>query len=118
MYNLSLGAGCPAATPNVCGPNRGRHDGTVADSTGTKIDYGQLTPFASNTANSLIQQVNNMLLFGTMPPGMKLAIKNAIDIPAYGGPAGPYSAAAAAGSRPGRGVSRHRFAQVPTGVLT
>ena len=59
-----------------------------------------------------------MLLFGTMPPGMKLAIKNAIDIAALGGPAGPYSAAAAAGSCPDRGVSRHRFAQVPTGVLT
>ena len=32
-----------------------------------------------------------MLLFGTMAPGMKLAIKNAIDIPALGGPTGPYS---------------------------
>ena len=87
MYNLSMGASCPAATPNVCGPNA---DGTVLGSTGTKIDYGQLTPFAGNTTN-LIQQVNNMLLFGTMPPGMKLAIKNAIDIPALGGPAGPYT---------------------------
>ena len=87
MYNLSMGARCPAATPNVCGPNA---DGTVLSSTGTKIDYGQLTPFAGNTTN-LIQQVNNMLLFGTMPPGMKLAIKNAIDIPALGGPAGPYT---------------------------
>jgi len=88
MYNLTLGAGCPAATPNVCGPNP---DATVKNSTGTKIDYGQLTPFAGNTAN-LIQQVDNMLLFGTMPPGMKVAIKNAIDIAALGGPAGPYSA--------------------------
>ena len=89
MYNLSLGASCPAGTPNVCGPNA---DATVKNSTGTKIDYGQLTPFANNTAN-LIQQVNNMLLFGTMPAGMKVQIKNAIDIPAYGGPAGPYTAA-------------------------
>jgi uncharacterized protein (DUF1800 family) len=88
MYNLSLGAGCPAGTPNVCGPNA---DATVKNSTGTKIDYGQLTPFANNTT-SLIQQVNNMLLFGTMPPGMKLAIRNAIDIAALGGPAGPYTA--------------------------
>ena len=89
MYNLTLGAGCPAATPNVCGPNNGSADTTVKFSTGTRVDYGQLTPFANNTAN-LIQQVNNMLLFGTMPPGMKLAIKNAVD--AIGPPGGPYSA--------------------------
>ena len=88
MYNLTLGAGCPGGTPNVCGPNA---DATIVGSTGTKIDYGQLTPFAGNTAN-LIQQVNNMLLYGTMPPGMKLAIRNAIDIAALGGAAGPYSA--------------------------
>ncbi len=89
MYNLSIGASpCPSTPPIVCGPNA---DATVKGSTGTKIDYGQLTPYANNTAN-LIQQVNNMLLFGTMPPGMKLAIKNAIDIPALGGPAGPYTA--------------------------
>jgi len=91
MYNLSLGGGCPAATPNICGPSNGNPDTTVLGSTGTKIDYGTLIPFAGNTA-SLIQQVNNMLLFGTMPPGMKLAIKNAIDITALGGPSGPYSA--------------------------
>jgi hypothetical protein len=88
MYNLSLGASCPGLTPQVCGPNA---DATVLGSTGTKIDYGQLTPFANNSTN-LVQQVNNMLLFGTMPPGMKLAIKNAIDIPALGGAAGPYTA--------------------------
>ena len=87
MYNLSLGATCTAAPQHVCGPNA---DATVKNSTGTKIDYGQLTPFANNSDN-LIQQVNNMLLFGTMPPGMKLAIKNAIDIAAFGGPAGPYT---------------------------
>jgi uncharacterized protein (DUF1800 family) len=91
MYNLSLGAGCPGGTPNICGPNNGNPDLTVVGSTGTKIDYGQLTPFANNTTN-LIQQVNNMLLFGTMPPGMKLAIRQAIDIPALGGPSGPYTA--------------------------
>ena len=91
MYNLSLGASCPAATPNLCGPNNGNADATVALSTGTRVDYGQLTPFANNTTN-LIEQVNNMLLFGTMPPGMKLAIKTAIDIPALGGPTGPYTA--------------------------
>jgi uncharacterized protein (DUF1800 family) len=88
MYSMTLGASCPGGTPNVCGQNA---DSTVLNSTGTKIDYGQLTPFANNTAN-LIQQVNNMLLFGTMPTGMKVQIKNAIDIPAYGGPSGPYSA--------------------------
>jgi len=88
MYNLSLGASCPAATPNLCGQNP---DVTIVGSTGTRIDYNLLTPYANNTTN-LIQQVNNMLLFGTMPPGMKLAIKNAIDIPALGGPAGPYTA--------------------------
>ena len=50
MYSLSLGASCPVATPNVCGPNRDATVGTAADpSTGTKIDYGQLTPFANNT---------------------------------------------------------------------
>ena len=90
---------------------------TVKNATGTKIDYGQLTPYANNTTN-LIQQVNNVLLFGTMPPGMKLAIKNAIDIPALGGPAGPYTAQQLPRPRPDRGVPRHRFAQVPTGVLT
>jgi len=92
MYSLSLGAGCtPAALPPaniICGPNP---DATVKNATGTKIDYGQLTPYANNTKN-LIQQVNSVLLFGTMPPGMKLAIKNAIDIPALGGPTGPYTA--------------------------
>src|SRR4029453_18149092 len=55
MYNLSLGAGCPAATPNVCGPNSGNPDPTVKNSTGTKIDYGKLTPFADNTANLINQ---------------------------------------------------------------
>ena len=114
MYNLTLGASCPAATPNVCGPNP---DATVKNSVGTKIDYGQLTPFANNS-NNLIQQVNNMLLFGTMPPGMKLAIKTAIDDPGLGGPSGPYIGAATARPGPDRGVPRHRFAQVPTGVLT
>jgi len=88
MYNLSLGASCPAATPQVCGPNP---DATVKNSVGTRIDYGQLTPFANNS-NNLIQQVNNMLLFGTMPPGMKGAIKTAIDDPQLGGPSGPYTA--------------------------
>ncbi len=87
MYNLSLGASCTAAPLHICGPNP---DTTVKNAVGTKIDYGLLAGVAGNT-NSLIQQVNNMLLFGTMPPGMKLAIKNAIDIPALGGPAGPYS---------------------------
>ena len=92
MYNLSLGAGCSTVLPppnNIrCGPNP---DGSITGSTGTKIDYGQLTPYANNTGN-LIQQVNNMLLYGTMPPGMRKAIRNAIDIPALGGPAGPYTA--------------------------
>jgi hypothetical protein len=55
----------------------------VIGSVGTKIDYSQLTPYANNTAN-LIQQVNNMLLYGTMPPGMKLAIKSAVDAVAPG----------------------------------
>jgi hypothetical protein len=87
MYNLSLGAACPGGTPNVCGPNA---DNTVLGSTGTKVDYGILA--AAPDTTTLIQLVNNMLLFGTMPPGMKLAIKNAIDIPALGGPAGPYTA--------------------------
>ena len=117
MYNLTLGAGCPAATPNVCGPNNGNADTTVKFSTGTRVDYGQLTPFANNTAN-LIEQVNNMLLFGTMPPGMKLAIRTAIDIPALRRT--DRSVHGNATARPGtdRGVPRHRFAQVPTGVLT
>jgi uncharacterized protein (DUF1800 family) len=89
MYNLSLGASCPAPTaPTVCGRDP---DTTIKNATGTKIDYIQLTSYAGNTAN-LIRQVDNMLLFGTMPPGMKLAIKQAIDIPALGGPTGPYTA--------------------------
>ena len=87
MYNLSLGASCTAAPLHICGPNP---DGTVKNSVGTKIDYGLLAAAAVNTDN-LIQQVNNMLLFGTMPPGMKLAIKNAVDVPTLGGPSGPYS---------------------------
>ncbi len=87
MYNLSLGASCTAAPLHICGPNP---DATVKNSVGTKIDYGLLAAAAVNTDN-LIQQVNNMLLFGTMPPGMKLAIKNAVDVPTLGGPSGPYS---------------------------
>ena len=116
MYNLSLGASCPAATPNVCGPNP---DATVMNSTGTKIDYGQLTPFANNTDN-LIQQVNNMLLFGTMPPGMKLADQERDRHPGVRRPSAlpAIRQAQLLRSRPGRGVPRHRFAQVPTGVLT
>jgi hypothetical protein len=92
MWNLTLGASCsaPALPPAniLCGPNP---DTTVVGSVGTKIDYGQLTPYAGNTTN-LIQQVNNMLLYGTMPPGMKIAIRSAIDVAALGGPAGPYTA--------------------------
>ena len=80
------------ATPSVCGPGNGLPDLTVKSSTGTKIDWGfELTPVANNTKN-LIEKVNTILLFGAMPPGMKLAIKNAIDIPALGGPSGPYTA--------------------------
>jgi uncharacterized protein (DUF1800 family) len=92
MYNMTLGAGCPAATPNVCGPNNGNRDTTIKGSAGTKIDYGWLFPYVADTA-SLINQIDSMLLFGTMPPGMKLAIKNAIDDPALGGPTGPYTPA-------------------------
>jgi uncharacterized protein (DUF1800 family) len=84
MYNLTIGAGCAGvALPPaniLCGPNA---DATVTGSTGTKIDYGQLTPFANNTAN-LVQQVNNMLLYGTMPVGMKQQIAAAVDAVAPG----------------------------------
>lgn len=96
MYSLTLAGPCTAAllppANIICGPNRDATVGTAASpSVGTKIDYGQLTPYANNTKN-LIDQVNSVLLFGTMPPGMRLAIKKAIDIPALGGPAGPYTA--------------------------
>ena len=59
-----------------------------------------------------------MLLFGTMPPGMKLAIKSAIDIAALGGPPDRIRRQQLLRPGPDRGVPRHRFAQVPTGVLT
>ncbi len=80
LWNLTLGSTCPAATPNICNPNGtgGAADASVAGAVGTHIDYNALAAAANNVA-TLVQQVDNMLMFGTMPPAMNAQIVNAVN---------------------------------------
>jgi len=80
LWNLTLGSTCPVATPNVCNPNGagGAADASVAGSIGTHIDYSALAAAAASVP-TLVQQVDNMLLFGTMPPAMNAQIVNAVN---------------------------------------
>jgi hypothetical protein len=80
LWNLTLGSTCPAATPNICNPNGtgGVADLSVAGAVGTHIDYNALAG-AANIVATLVQQVDNMLMFGTMPPAMNTQIVNAVN---------------------------------------
>jgi hypothetical protein len=80
LWQLTLGATCPAATPTLCNPSAtgGAADASVAGSTGTHIDYAALATAASSVS-TLVQQVDNMLMFGTMPPAMNAQIVNAVN---------------------------------------
>jgi hypothetical protein len=80
LWGLTLGSACPAATPTICNPNAtgGVADASVAGSVGTHVDYTTLAAAASSVP-ALVQQVDNMLLFGTMPPAMNAQIVNAVN---------------------------------------
>jgi len=80
LWNLTLGSTCPTATPTICNPNGtgGAPDASVAGALGTKIDYTALAAAASNVS-TLVQQVDNLLLFGTMPPAMNAQIASAVN---------------------------------------
>jgi uncharacterized protein (DUF1800 family) len=80
LWSLTLGSTCPAATPTICNPNGagGVPDATVAGAVGTQIDYTALANAANNVA-TLVQLVDNLLLFGTMPPAMNAQIVAAVN---------------------------------------
>ena len=79
LWSLTLGSTCPAPTTTICNPNAtgGAADASVAGSVGTHIDYTALAAAASSVP-TLVQQVDNMLMFGTMPPAMNAQIVNAV----------------------------------------
>jgi uncharacterized protein (DUF1800 family) len=80
MWNLTLGAACPALTPNLCGqnPDVSVYVNGLPSTLGTRVDYAALVAIANDPV-ALTQQVNNMLLFGTMSPTMKQQIINAVN---------------------------------------
>jgi uncharacterized protein (DUF1800 family) len=74
FYNLTLGAPCDTSS-TVCGP---APDTTVLRSIGTKIDYSALKSLAQDPV-ALVNAVDNLLLFGTLPKAQKVAIANAVN---------------------------------------
>ncbi len=75
IYNLTLGANCPAAgNVNLCGSNA---DATTVGATGTKIDWSSLAALAATPA-TLVDQVSDILLYGKLPPGLRQQVINGV----------------------------------------
>jgi uncharacterized protein (DUF1800 family) len=76
-YNLLYSGTCDTGapwSPVLCGP---APDTTVSGSTGTKIDWTMAKAYADNPT-ALVSYVDNVLLFGTMPVGMRNSIVKAV----------------------------------------